>query len=317
MNRSRKRGFILLAVLWVMVGVSVVGLGVALVARRAARSAANRREETQAEWIAEDCAERARAVVAAMLEPPVPSVSDPSDSWRELDRAAAAAPLLAAPPVMPNGSCHAAFRPSGRTIDVNSADAELLSRAFQNLGEPSARVDSLVDAVLDWRDPDDLPRPRGAEEQWYIGQGRAPPRNGPFATVQELARVRGLEHLNGLDSVLGVEPERIVLDRASLAVVAALPGFTAEAAARVAEHRIREIPVGDLLSFSSELSPSARALFLARYPDLTRLTATAPEAWTITVRAQLENSPITSVLEQRIVRAGDRAAIVRRRMWVE
>ena len=41
-------------------------------------------------------------------------------------------------------------------------------------------------AVLDWRDPDNVPRPHGAEEAWYVGQGRAPPRNGPFADVREL-----------------------------------------------------------------------------------------------------------------------------------
>lgn len=317
MTRPARQGFVLLAVLWILVGVSVTALGLALLARRAARSAANRRDEIEALWIAEDCAQRVQAVMAQVLVPRAADAAGGPPAWRDLDRALAVAPLLAAPPVQPRGRCRTVLQPSGRAIDINTADAELLWRAFRQLGVPAGRADSLVDAVMDWRDADQVPRPHGAEEAWYVGQGRAPPRDGPFADIRELARVRGLEHVAGLDSMFGVDPGRIVLDRAPLAVIAALPGFSGEAVARVAEHRLRGAPVGDLLALGAELSPGARDAFLARYPDLVRLTTAEPEAWTLTVGASVGLSPITTVLEERFVRAGARAALVRRRTWVE
>ena len=59
MNVQRPKGFVLLAVLWVMVGAGALGLGLALIARRAVGTAHNRRAATVAMWLAEDCASRA------------------------------------------------------------------------------------------------------------------------------------------------------------------------------------------------------------------------------------------------------------------
>jgi len=53
---------------------------------------------------------------------------------------------------------------------------------------------ALADAIEDWIDPDDVPRPHGAERDWY--RSLAPPcvpRNGPIASLGELALVRGLD----------------------------------------------------------------------------------------------------------------------------
>ena len=313
MSAVRRAGFVLLAMLWVMVGVSVAGLGIALVARRAATAARNRREETRAEWLAKDCLARARAVIGAVLAPPsaVTRGADPA-TWATLDRALAAPSAL-----LPVHRCTVALHATGRTIDVNTADQEMLARLFAALGMDAAQTDSLVDALLDWRDPDSVPRPYGAEAAWYIGQGRAPPRNGPFASVRELHRVRGLEAMPAVDTLLGVAPGRIVLDRAPRAVLAALPGFTPEAVARVELLQRAGIHIGDLLAVASSLSPAARAALLARYPDLVRLTAPEPDAWRLTSRATVGSPPVTVAITLTLVRAGPRAAIVRRRMGVE
>src|SRR5207253_5618250 len=52
----------------------------------------------------------------------------------------------------------------------------------------------LADAIEDWTDTDDDPRPHGAERDWY--RARTPPcipRNGPFTSPAELALVRGID----------------------------------------------------------------------------------------------------------------------------
>lgn len=313
MMMQRAHGFVLLAVLWVMVGVGAIGFGLALVARRAAGAARNRRAATVASWFAEDCANRAEAAIGEVLEHrggDTASADVVRLTWGRLDEAVANSVALT------GGRCALSMRATGTTIDLNTADDSLLGRLFVALGDPPALADSLVDAILDWRDADDLPRSNGAESAWYLAQRRTPPRNAPFADVRELGRVRGFETHNGLDSVLGVDPDRIVLDRAPLAVIAALPGFSREAVTQVAVHRARGTPIPDLLSLSAELSPAGRAALLADYPELVRLTTSEPDAWLLTARGTAGMPAVTFVLELRLVRAGDRAAVVRRRTWI-
>ncbi len=51
----------------------------------------------------------------------------------------------------------------------------------------------IVDAILDWRDPDDLRRPNGAESADYRAAGRKyGPSNAPFESVGEFGRVLGV-----------------------------------------------------------------------------------------------------------------------------
>jgi len=78
-------------------------------------------------------------------------------------------------------------------IDVNSVSPALLDGLFAAFGvEPAARAE-LVDAVLDWRDADDRPRPAGAEADDYRRAGLDHgPRNGPFAAIEEVRLVAGM-----------------------------------------------------------------------------------------------------------------------------
>ncbi len=66
---------------------------------------------------------------------------------------------------------------------------------------PSMTVE-IADAILDWIDPDDVPREYGAELAYYSGLLPAyKPRNGPISGLDELLLVRGVtpELLYGLD----------------------------------------------------------------------------------------------------------------------
>lgn len=307
----REQGFALLAVLWVMVGVAALGLMVSLAGREAVASARNRMDLTRAAWRAEACIERTRAVIDGILTGlDERGLGGRGAEWNTLNRAVLASPWIT------SAGCDVTLRASGSRIDINAADEEVLQRLFAALRTPPARADSLAHALLDWRDADDVPRPYGAERAWYQMRERHLPRNGPFADIREISRVRGFETPVGLDSLLGVEPSRIALDHAPLMVLASLPGFTAETVARIAERRMRGVPIRDLLALSGELSPGTRESLLARHPDLARLTTTEPDAWIVTSRARVGTPPVTAMIEVRLVRAGSRAAIVRRRSWV-
>jgi len=316
------RGFALLAVLWVMVGVAALGLAVSLATRSAIATTQHRANLARAEWRAHGCLERARAAIADAL------VSRPN-AWRSLnDPGTPVTALYSRAPgtghQAPQSSrdragipCEVQLRAAGTALDLNTADARMLRALLIAAGIPAGRADSLTDALLDWRDPDDIPRPLGAEFPWYQAENLYPPRNARLADVRELNRVRGWSTTGGLDSLVTVEPGRISLANAPLAVLASLPGIGNEAVSRIAERRLRQIPVTDLIALAGELSPAARDTLLASYADLVGLTAPEPEAWIVTSRAREGSPPVTAVIELRLVRAGERAAIVRRRTWIE
>ena len=60
-------------------------------------------------------------------------------------------------------------------------------------GPTRRRRARIVDAIQDWRDPDEMQRPNGAEEADYRMAGlKQKPANAPFETVSEVSRVLGV-----------------------------------------------------------------------------------------------------------------------------
>lgn len=305
--RSRN-GFALLAVLWVIVSLVALGVGASMVARQALGAARNRIDLTRAEWKAEGCMEELRAEIAQILLSPPAAESTGLSTWSALDKIASGRRLR-------NNDCSITMRPVGARLDVNVADPETLTLLLARLGVSGPRRDSMIAALMDWRDADADERVGGAERAWYVRNGRIAPRDGPFADVRELHRVRGFETLD-MDSVLDVESGRTDLNRASLAVIASLPGFSEEAVSRIAEMRGSHRSVADLSTFSGELSPGGRQLLLTNYAELTRTSVTEPDAWIVSTRANAGVPAVVAMVELRLVRAGTRAAIVRRRSWI-
>jgi general secretion pathway protein K len=301
----RRSGFALLAALWVTVGLSAMALTGLLVARGVVNAAENRIALMRGRWRAEDCLERARAVIDDALRGGEAMPRPVAGGWDALDR------VVAASPAITDAACDVTLVPAGVAVDVNAADGEQLLALLTAVGIGAARADSMVDALLDWRDADDIPRPMGAERDWYRAVGRFSPRNGPLADVRELRRVRGFDETtlpdSVLDAVFTVEPGRIVWNRAPLAVIASVPGIGEEALGRVAERRARDVSLTGMTDLSGSLSPGARALLDARYADVQRLTTDRPDAWILSAKRG------GAAIEVRLAPAGGRAAIVRRR----
>jgi general secretion pathway protein K len=79
----------------------------------------------------------------------------------------------------------------GRLIDLNRTPRPAMEEAFRALGIPDRDALSLSSEIVDYRDPDDVPEPNGgAELAQYRARGLAyGPRNGPFLSVDEIARL--------------------------------------------------------------------------------------------------------------------------------
>mgnify|MGYP001825727782 CR=1 FL=1 len=86
-----------------------------------------------------------------------------------------------------------AVRSATGLVDLNGASADLLDAALEAIGVAAAQRRALVDAILDWRDSDDLRHLDGIEDDDYVAAGLPwTSRDGNFAAVDELRYIPGI-----------------------------------------------------------------------------------------------------------------------------
>lgn len=78
-------------------------------------------------------------------------------------------------------------------VDLNTSGDRLLKKLFEALGVSADKASAYTDAIIDFRDTDNLKRLNGAEQAEYVAAGKKyKPKNYPFQTTGELYQVLGL-----------------------------------------------------------------------------------------------------------------------------
>lgn len=123
------------------------------------------------------------------------------------------------------------IRDESAKIDINSAAEPLLRGLLLSIGLQEDEASRILDAILDWRDPDALKRPNGAEEMDYRAAGLPyKPANANFQAIEELQLVLGMRpdiyrrlapHITVYSRLPGINPPI-----ASRQVLLAIPGVT-------------------------------------------------------------------------------------------
>lgn len=118
-------------------------------------------------------------------------------------------------------------------IDLNGAQEELLLGAVVRAGLSREEASAVIDAILDWRDRDDLRRLNGAEADDYKDAGYSyGPRNKPFQTLEELQLVKGVTAAlyQALEPLLTLSSRQQGLDpaKAPREALLAIPGANEE-----------------------------------------------------------------------------------------
>ncbi len=92
-----------------------------------------------------------------------------------------------------DANIYVTIRDESGKIDLNYAPANLLAALFRVLEIPEQEALSLADAIVDWRDTDNLRSLHGAEVDEYLAAGRPfGPANLPFQAIDELRLVLGM-----------------------------------------------------------------------------------------------------------------------------
>jgi general secretion pathway protein K len=279
-----RRGFALLAVLWTLTAVTILTGAAITVAWLGSATTRNRISLARAAWAREACGEilQARYAQDASIHA-LDSVDLGRGTW-----------------------CTASLEDPSVKLNVNLADRQQLMAVLQTVVHRSRAVDSLLDALLDWRDPDAVPRPVGDESSGN--------RNGPLAEVDELRYVRGFTEalVASLAPFLTMRGTGAInVNAAPPEVLAALPGITEETVRLMTMHRGRT-PLPNADALAGLLSPGARATLLASYPDFVRAAVFAPQQLVGVVTGGVRGTPITARVTLTMVPVAGRLAVIRR-----
>lgn len=172
---GNERGLALVAVLWIVAALTITTTGVVYAVRGEVRSVTSFRDTAVAGALAE------AGIVLAARE--LAAERGVGIRLREYDA------------TIEQTTVHLRAVPLTGLIDLNGAPESLLvDLAMVAGGLDRDRATQFAQRVLDWRDPDDQPRPAGAENSAYsAAQSPFRTRGGPFEAPEDLLQVLGVE----------------------------------------------------------------------------------------------------------------------------
>ena len=260
-----REGFALVAALWLMVALGSVGLQTALASKARRQAAANLLDEVRARAAVLAGTEYARSrLTAAMLGRAEELRSEAlasarnSRSRRNVERSSVSRLFRSGNPLedpwrepqdlmvpeMAFGDARYALllRDVGSALNLNEASEEMLRLFFsQGLGVDYAEADELAQAILDWRDEDEIPRLNGGEREEYLeDEALVLPPNRDFVEIDELRHVRGMTpelYVMAAPHLTLLGDGEINLNSAPEPVLLAVPGMDPAAATALIQLR--------------------------------------------------------------------------------
>jgi len=181
-------------VLWVIAILSVIVLEFCFAMRTEVNIAKNYKEETQLYAIAGAGIQRAMAELIykhdlriqqwrkTLVTEEVPSEKK---EWTTDGRSYSLS--------FEQGICEIRIMSEAGKMNINTVSEPTLRKIIGQMGLEEVKRDIVVDSILDWRDPDDLYRINGAENDYY--QSLKEPyycKNGNLDSMEELLLVRGV-----------------------------------------------------------------------------------------------------------------------------
>ncbi len=189
LNQGEERGAVLLIVLWVVLAMSLLAVSFSATIRTEVDAARYLVEQKQAYYMARAGMEYA---VYEILR---------SQSVSGNAAVGMGFPGGTVPQVMPGhltlnltgGGVDVSIIDEAGKINVNAAPDFVIFNLLIMVGMNEGAAAEVTDSILDWVDVDDMPRPMGAESDFYLMNN--PPyrtKNGPISVPEELLLIKGI-----------------------------------------------------------------------------------------------------------------------------
>jgi type II secretory pathway component PulK len=315
-----RRGFAMLAAIWVLVAIAVVALEFALDARERAQIGLDAADRGRARAAATG----ALAMVQAQLEQALrqgPTGTGAnvqalrgSDPWLGVDS------LFSGQMSIDSVSVDIIANDLGTQLNVNSLGEAQLRTLFNFALRDAGLSDKLAQSILDWRDVDSLARSNGAERDQYIkNEQLALPTNAPFRELEEMLQVQLMtpEIYAQISPYLTTRGSGLInLNTADTLVLRVLPGMTDQILNRILTMRSggrRITSVAQVLPTQQQQGRGGRgggqqqpsqaqqalegaATVTTNEVELTMLAYAGPQALPVRLRAIVQRSGTTTTI---------------------
>jgi len=262
---DRRRGIVLVAVLWSIALLSSLAMAASVSFRGFAGIVAVGRDRVQGE-----------ALLTAGLEVAAGIVASAGD--RALENVESTITLS-------TGTVRVRLSDEGGRIDLGKAPVEVLAAMLRTIGAPTQQADIVAQSIVQWRRRDTMGRAIAGASSG--NDGEKVQLDHPFADVQELGRIPGvtpkwIAAMRPLVTVYGTETINPLT--APAGVIAAMPGVDRERLATFLATR-RQFPT-DAERMSSVLGSAQRFLAAKRQQVVSlELVATLPDGYATAARA--------------------------------
>ncbi|HTD86496.1 MAG TPA: hypothetical protein VK850_07950 [Candidatus Binatia bacterium] len=192
---TKESGIALIIVLVVIVALGILAGGFAYTMRVETKLARNASFEVEMEWAARSGIEIAKYMLGQSMMGPQGQVDSLNQAWAG-GVGNTNDPLADFPEVIELGNVRVhkpKIEDNDRKFNINVADEFILRNALTLIGVDASESSTIIDSILDWRDPDDDPHNSGTESDTY--EGFSPPyfaKNGAIDDLTELLLVRGV-----------------------------------------------------------------------------------------------------------------------------
>jgi len=196
-DKSSQEGTALVLTLWLLALISALALSFALSARTGSAITRNFKESVMLRAKAVEAIENSIAYLLADPDPLIDYIDGDGKFRTDRER----------PPVsgiLESGdvSVYLSLSAEDSRININDAEEPVLRGLFEIAGAKEEDTAAMVASLMDWKDPDDLHRLGGAEDDHYMPMGYETS-GRPLETPEELILIKGFnkEMVRGDNSV--------------------------------------------------------------------------------------------------------------------
>ena len=338
-------GFVLIAALWLLVALGAVGLHVGIEMRTERLAAANLLDEQRAREAAFAGAEYARSrLTAALLDRAdelraeaaranqrvqqnqrpqqqrsrtqtvqqlFRSAGAGEDPWRDPEA------LVVTQMEFGDARFTLRLRDAQAALNLNTADELMLLGFFSlGLGVDFAQAQRISQAIMDWKDADDLPLLNGGERDEYLDADMPVlPTNRSFAELDELRHVMGMtqEIFDAAVPYLTLRgSSRINVNAAPEPVLLALPGMTPAAVREIMVMRDAGVFLTNTNQLIRLIPPGVGRTLAAERQRLNQRTIYRTDEVEIISDGHVEGSSIEARVRVIVIRSDEGALVVTR-----
>lgn len=188
---ARRSGIALIIVLIVVVVLGILAGGFAYTMRVETTLARNASFNTELDWIGRSGVAYCQWLLSSAC--PQEPYDALNQAWAKGTGGKCTNDAVLSEVNVGNGSFTWEIVDQDRYFNINRADEMLLKEALTLIGVDAGQMTTIVNSILDWRDPDKNPRMSGTETEVY--EQRDPPyvaKDGPFDDMSELLLIQGI-----------------------------------------------------------------------------------------------------------------------------